>query len=298
MTLFDRISTPSQHLQSMESLSAAQNRMTRLQEQISSGKAFQKASENPGSAESAMKLRAEQTRVAQFANNIDSGLLRLNAARIQVDSVNDHLLRARQIVEQAQTDTPTVTASVRSALAEEIDVLKSAMLAAANSQYGGRQLFAGASGVTSAYDATGTYQGDTNTQTTRIDANSTVRTEVNGTEVFGSGAGNAFAVLTDIATNLRNNTPANLAANLVSLNSVMDTASEAQATIGARIGQLNDLQALTADKSVTLAGALADVEDTDLGKAIMELTLQQTGYEAALHATASVMQPSLMDFLR
>ena len=56
----------------------------------------------------------------------------------------------------------------------------------------------------------------------------------------------------------------------------MDTASEAQATIGARIGQLNDLQALTADKSVTLAGALADVEDTDLGKAIMELTLQQT----------------------
>jgi hypothetical protein len=26
--------------------------------------------------------------------------------------------------------------------------------------------------------------------------------------------------------------------------------------------------------------------------------LQQTGYEAALHATASVMQPSLMDFLR
>ena len=172
------------------------------------------------------------------------------------------------------------------------------MLAAANSQYGGRQLFAGASGVTSAYDANGTYQGDTNTQTTRIDANSTVRTEVNGTEVFGSGAGNAFAVLTDIATNLRNNTPANLAANLVSLNSVMDTASEAQATIGARIGQLNDLQALTADKSVTLAGALADVEDTDLGKAIMELTLQQTGYEAALHATASVMQPSLMDFLR
>jgi flagellar hook-associated protein 3 FlgL len=40
------------------------------------------------------------------------------------------------------------------------------------------------------------------------------------------------------------------------------------------------------------------VEDTDLSKAIMELTLQQTGYEAALHATASVMQPSLMDFLR
>jgi flagellar hook-associated protein 3 FlgL len=33
-------------------------------------------------------------------------------------------------------------------------------------------------------------------------------------------------------------------------------------------------------------------------KTIMELTLEQTGYQAALQATASVMQPSLMDFLR
>ena len=47
MVLIDRTSTPSQHLQSMDSLSAAQNRMARLQEQVSSGKAFQRASEDP-----------------------------------------------------------------------------------------------------------------------------------------------------------------------------------------------------------------------------------------------------------
>jgi len=43
---------------------------------------------------------------------------------------------------------------------------------------------------------------------------------------------------------------------------------------------------------------LSNVQDTDLMKTIMELTLEQTGYQAALQATASVMQPSLMDFLR
>jgi flagellar hook-associated protein 3 FlgL len=47
-----------------------------------------------------------------------------------------------------------------------------------------------------------------------------------------------------------------------------------------------------------VTGALAAVEDTDLTKSVMELTMQQTGYEAALFATASIMQPSLMDFLR
>ena len=59
MPLIDRISTPSQHLQSMDSLAAAQNRMAQLQEQVSSGKAFQRASEDPNGAQSAMKLRAE-----------------------------------------------------------------------------------------------------------------------------------------------------------------------------------------------------------------------------------------------
>jgi flagellar hook-associated protein 3 FlgL len=298
MPLIDRISTPSQHLQSMDSLAAAQNRMAQLQEQVSSGKAFQRASEDPNGAQSAMKLRAEQTRMAQFANNIDTGLLRLNAARIQIDSVNDQLLRVRDIVTQGQQTNGLMTASVRSALAEEIDVLKSSLLIAANADFAGRQLFAGASGVTAAYDASGNYRGDTNTITARVDPDSVVRTQVNGTEVFGTGAANAFAVLTGIAANLRSNTPANLAANLVSLDAVMDTAREAQATVGSRINQLNELKDLTSDKEVSLAGALSAVEDTDLSKAIMELTLQQTGYEAALHATASVMQPSLMDFLR
>ena len=43
---------------------------------------------------------------------------------------------------------------------------------------------------------------------------------------------------------------------------------------------------------------LSDVEDVDLPKAIMEMQLQQTSYQAALAATAKVIQPSLIDFLR
>jgi len=40
------------------------------------------------------------------------------------------------------------------------------------------------------------------------------------------------------------------------------------------------------------------VEDIDLPKAIMEMQLQQTAYQAALAASAKVIQPSLIDFLR
>jgi flagellar hook-associated protein 3 FlgL len=42
----------------------------------------------------------------------------------------------------------------------------------------------------------------------------------------------------------------------------------------------------------------ADIEEVDMGKAFLELQLQQTNYSAALAVTAKVLPQSLMDFLR
>jgi flagellar hook-associated protein 3 FlgL len=296
MTSITRLATGAQSLQNMDSVGAMSKRMAQLQEQISSGKAIQRASEDPGGTRSVMTLRAEQTRMSQYAQNIDNGLLRLNATRTQVDSVNDQLLKARDLVIQGQASNST--ASSRSALAAQIDVIASSLLVAANSDFAGRALFTGSTSAATAYNAGGTYIGDTNAVTTRVDDfGSTVRIELNGPKIFGADATNAFAVLTSIADSLRN-TPANLAANLTSLDSVITTARGAQATVGSRINQLNELRDVSADRILSITGALAAVEDTDLTKTIMELTMQQTSYEAALYATASIMQPSLMDFLR
>ena len=242
-----------------------------------------------------MKLRAEHTRLTQVKLNVDNGLLRLNATMDQVDSINNQLLRVQDLLVQGQQ--PSATANVRSALAAEVNVLKETLLFAINSDFAGRQLFSGSSGAATAYDNAGNYLGDTTAVSTRVDPDSTVRTDVNGPEVLGIGAANAFAVLTSIASNLVND-PNSLAADKTSLDAVINTARGAQATVGTRITQLTELRDLAAAKEVDLAEALSAVEDTDLTKTIMELTLQQTGYEAALHATASVMQPSLMDFLR
>jgi len=156
----------------------------------------------------------------------------------------------------------------------------------------------GATSGTTAYSNVGVYTGDTNAVTTRVDAESTVRIELNGPEVFGADGANFYTVLTSIAANLRSNPAGDLATDLTNLDALLQRAGDAQATIGTRISQLNELKDVTADKDVDITGALGRVEDTDLSKAIMELTLQQTGYEAALRATASVMQGSLMDFLR
>jgi flagellar hook-associated protein 3 FlgL len=52
------------------------------------------------------------------------------------------------------------------------------------------------------------------------------------------------------------------------------------------------------DHLLSVSSQLSDIEDVDLPKAIMDLQIQQTSYQAALAATAKVIQPSLIDFLR
>jgi flagellar hook-associated protein 3 FlgL len=48
----------------------------------------------------------------------------------------------------------------------------------------------------------------------------------------------------------------------------------------------------------TTTTLLSQTEDTDLAKAILDLTNQQNTYQAALRSGASIIQPSLLDFLR
>ena len=55
---------------------------------------------------------------------------------------------------------------------------------------------------------------------------------------------------------------------------------------------------LAQDRKLSVTTQLSDIEDIDLPKTIMEMQLQQTSYQAALAASAKVIQPSLIDFLR
>ena len=53
-----------------------------------------------------------------------------------------------------------------------------------------------------------------------------------------------------------------------------------------------------ADAETGLANSLSEIENTDLPQAMVELQMQEVAYQAALAATARVLQPSLLDFLR
>jgi flagellar hook-associated protein 3 FlgL len=105
-------------------------------------------------------------------------------------------------------------------------------------------------------------------------------------------------VLDTLVTDLRAGNRAGARDGLTRVQSAVDRISLAESTIGARGRQLEALAARNGDVTLELQSELADVEDVDYAKALIDLQAQQFAYQASLSVTAKVIQPSLLDFLR
>jgi len=271
-----------------------------LSAQIASGEAITKPSDNPAGTVQVMSYNSELTRLAQYQTNANDGLAWLGAADNSLSSVVTQLQRAEQLAEQGAT--ATTDANGRAAIASEIDSIKSSLLATANTTYLGRPIFGGTTGGQVAYDSNGSYVGDSGAVNRTLAAGTSVQVNVTGTDVFGTGASNAFAALTQLSSDLRSATQANTAAvgttDLTGVQSALSQVQTAQATVGSRTNEVQSLLSQSQSRSTTVTTAKSSVADLDLAKAETELSTQQLTYQAALQATAHVLSLSLVQFLQ
>jgi flagellar hook-associated protein 3 FlgL len=86
--------------------------------------------------------------------------------------------------------------------------------------------------------------------------------------------------------------------DVANLDTRIEGIENAQASIGARTRRLETMKDRNDTDGITLKQSLSQVEDADLAQVTLELQMQQVAYQAALQATAKVIQPSLVDFLR
>ncbi len=125
-----------------------------------------------------------------------------------------------------------------------------------------------------------------------------------GPAAFGDGTNaQVFEVLRGLSAQLRGEpgTPGgvtDLGDGLSKLDRAAERIIGALGTVGARTNRLESMKAKAEEQRVTVTNSLAEVESIDLPKTIMELQMQEVAYKSALGATARVVQPSLLDFLR
>ena len=280
---------------SMASLQTGLGRLANSQEKLSTGRLINRPSDSPTGTNEAMRLRAQLSADTQHARNAQDGLAFMGQVDSTLSTMLDNVRRARNLLVQGASTGSTGPES-REALAQELSQIREALLSLANTSHLGRPIFGGTTGSAVAYDSSG-FKGDTHPVSRTVDNGVSVRIDVNGPEAFGPDGADLFAVLSKAIDDLRTD-PAAIAGNLVPLDAVTEQMKTALTGIGARYARIEAAAARVDQVTLTNKAALSEVENVDVAEAIMDLQMQEVAYQAALGATARVLQPSLIDFLR
>jgi flagellar hook-associated protein 3 FlgL len=290
----------------MDGLQANLGRMQKLQEQLSSGRAVSRPSDSPVATVSAMQYRSQLRQTEQYVRNAQDGINFLGATDNALTTMLGGVGRVRQLVLAGINGTAST--AEREALATEVDALRSGLLDAANARYLDRPIFAGTADVAAAYDrGTGAFLGNEGVETApaatgkverSVAPGVTVRVNVTGPEVFGPPGDDLFSLLANVSAHLRGGDTDALGADLGALDDRLLVVQNQLAKIGARYHQVETMRERADNDIITLTSGLSEAEDIDLPKTIVDLQLQEVAYKSALSATARVIQPSLLDFLR
>ena len=274
--------------------------VSKLQQQLTSGKLISAPSDSPTGTNKALQIRQDQSAVEQFAKNISDGQSWLDSTDTALTTVIGQVQRVRALTVQA-INTGSASTSSQKAIAVEVAALRESLLGVANSSINDRALFGGVTQGSTAYDTDGTYVGAPPVGegiTRRVSNADRIRIDVTGPEAFGTpGPDDLFALVGRIAADVEGN-PSALSGDLAQLDVALDRLLGAAASVGARSARMGAAGQINTDLQLTLASQLVDVEDIDLARTIMELNQTEVGYKAALQATAQVIQPTLVDFLR
>jgi flagellar hook-associated protein 3 FlgL len=275
-----------------------------IQDQLSSGKQLSRPSDSPAGTVSALQLRSETRMSEQYTRNADDGMSWLGTVEDTLGSASTLVNRARDLTLQGMNTSNGTLAN--EALAGEIDQIRNTLISQANTKYLDRPVFGGNTAKPIAYTEAGVWEGNdydpdlasTTSVSRTVGAGVKVRVDMTGPEAFGSDDSGLFATLKSISDHLRAGDNTGLRTDLKDLDAGANQLKSAISEIGSRYNRVTQMKDSAQDRLLSVTAQLSDIEDIDLPKTIMEMQLQQTSYQAALAASAKVIQPSLIDFLR
>jgi flagellar hook-associated protein 3 FlgL len=283
------------------------DRLARTQSKLSSGREITRPSDDPYGTGRAMSLSSDLEATHQHQRNVSDALAWQTVTDVALGKITDTLQRARELTVQGASDAAGPLA--RENLAAEIDQLIESVKQEASSSYGGRFVLAGSATQTRPYSpgvAGDTYAGDASPIAREIGPGVSVVVNVIASDVLGNGqaAGDdrLLDVLRDVADHLRSGTVADgNALRTTDLSRLDDNLGELvriRATVGATGNRLEAAGARLDEVEETTGKLLSETEDADFAKTLIDFSLQQNAYQAALRSGANIVQASLLDFLR
>ena len=306
-----KISTGLYFERATQQMSNVQSKLTKVQEQLSTGLQIVKPSDEPDKASLVTRLEAELTRQASHQDTLKAVNVRLTAEETALKNTSDVLYRMKELAVQAANDT--VGEQDRKSIAIEMGNLREQILSLANSQdSNGNYLFSGSRAGSPAFakDATGriTYQGDQARMQVNVGDNRRMNLNMPGSDAFtrivrDDGKGNKtgvdfFQSLDDLVNAVNSSDRAAIQRGVGEVDALQNGISEGVGQIGADLTVV-DLQNNVLDEVVLrLKSTRSDIEDLDYTEAITRMNKDQLALQAAQSGFSKISQLSLFNYIK
>lgn len=290
--------------QTLLDLQRNKERISVLQDQIASGKRIVRLSSDPSGAALVLDFQTSIDRNSQYLKQGNSANSFLSTTETMLTSVSSNMMRLFELGTQALVGN--VGASGRTAIAQEVDGIRTALISIANSKDQGKYLFAGTQTLTQPFSGPSagpiTYAGNGGLINLEVSNSFTVATNIPGNTVFfGSGgqgsATDLFQAVTDLRDGLLANNTVQIQTAYDNLVAIHGNLLQNIVDLGGRQASLNQLQETLGDINLNLESVLESTEGLDYPAAVTEFTNQQTIQQAILSTMAKVNRQNLFDFL-
>ncbi len=282
----------------LDDIARASTRLAKTQQKLSSGKELTRPSDDPTAVARAIQLRSAMEGAQQYRRTVNEAQGWADVTDSALETVSSALQRTRELVVKGGNDS--LGADQRRAIAQEVRGLIETVKTAGNASYGGRYVFAGSLTGTAPYALGGgdVFNGNTDQIGLQIGPGVTVPINIDGRTAIGDDDEGLLATMRSVLAHLEGNDTASLRTDLGALDDAMDDLNAVRARVGATVNRLETAAGRLAEYEGTTLKLLSDTEDADMAKAMIDFSIQQTALQAGLKAGASIVQNSLLDFLR
>ena len=286
-------------------LNRLNRKQNQLNEQIATGQRITMASEDPQAASRVMRLRSEKMAAQQYAKNTNVALGISQATYAAVDRLRQLSDRAGELAAASNSDN--VSPQERQAYAVEVDQLIQAAMEAGNTKFQGEYLF---NGVNTDTDLNGSPQPfvlalGTPDSVTHQEATDGAEIQISDTlsiaprlkevdnQKISTFINNLVSLRDGLNTSSTSSITAARKALLASENEIVGVLAN-NASIQAR---LESVASQSASRFNDIEALISRDADVDQAQAMVNLTRQQTAYQAAMQAGAQVLKMSLLDYI-
>lgn len=269
---------------------------------VSSAKRINQLSDDPVGLVTVLDLRSSLAGVEQMGRNIQTGRSWLESAESAVGQVEDLLSASKALCVQMASATQGSTE--RANAATLVDGQMRQLLSLANTEVGGRYIFAGTmtDATPFAFDdeddpAAVTYSGNDTAFSIKIGKDMTVEVGRDGEDVFGASGSGIFETLLNLKEHLQNNDAGGVQATLSTLDDHLEDIRTVISDVGAKTLRLDSKEKILEEMNLTYTNRKSQLEDVDIAEAIMDLKAKELAYRAVLASSSKVMALSLVDYL-